>query len=742
MLAPLLRRTCVDYYQRTFEGTLNMTWKISLPLLALMMSGCSNLAPTQLALPEPPPPVPVNRFADISLTEQNMALSVFEDPALDSLRSPALSRFSGEEEFSAWLKLSREAAGARGLGRRYYEMAPVAAMPGAADMAMSAPDAAPSDVVVTGSSTAPDSADNPEITNNQKAGVDEGGIIKQIGQHLVILQDGRLFVTDLMPDGTPGLRLADRANVYRSSDEDTWYDEMLVAGRTILVTGYSYREEATEYTVLNLGEDGKVTRQATFYISSNDYYSGSNYATRMIDGKLVIHTPIYLEGRGWWDDLDIPVIREWRQEEDDGFRERTELEDGRPLFRAADIWMPVQRTLQPVIHTITVCDISGLADTRMPACKATAIVGTETHEFLVTKDAFWLWMSPSDEERSRELDEDAEDFDCSAGPRPAFADVAPAVLVRLPIDGARPLVLPVRGEPQNQFSMDMDAGNFRAVLDWRHRDCASWYSKDAADLAYFDAPLSDLRSVLEEAAGGRYFDLPSPGVSAYEARFTEKHLVYGAREGWGSWPPGEDETRENGKAVIVPVSDPARPVTLELPHDVIRAERAGPYMALTGYHDSAGLSVSLIDLRAAPRLSGTLQLRGRFESENRSHAFNSRIDAEGKGLIGLPTIPQSEEADRWWWWSDSSDMSYAAVSSDGGLQDAGVLAATRRDPDLPSPTEYVCEVSCVDWYGNARPIFTGGRILALINSELIEAELRDGKVTEISRIDLTAPIVR
>lgn len=395
-----------------------MKWTTGLPLIALVLGGCSLFEFRQPILPDlPEPPSPhENRFAGYEVPEQDETRAVFEDPALDALRSPALSRFRSEEEFKDWMSAARAAAEDRGMGYVY----PVATASAPSDMAMAVGEApqmesAPSEIVVTGSSI-PGAEENPEITNNQKAGVDEGGILKQIGQHLVILQDGRLFVTDLMPEGRAGLKLTDRADVYRSSDEDTWYDEVLVAGRTILVTGYSYREEATEYTVLNLGEDGKVSRQATFYISSNDYYSGSNYATRMIDGKLVIHTPIYLAGRGWWDELDIPVIREWRQEDGDGFRERTELEDGRPLFSATDIWMPVQQTLKPVIHTVTVCDISGVTDTAIPACKATAIVGTETHEFLVTRDAFWLWMSPADEERDREIEDQAEEFDCSAGP--------------------------------------------------------------------------------------------------------------------------------------------------------------------------------------------------------------------------------------------------------------------------------------------------------------------------------------
>ena len=59
-------------------------------------------------------------------------------------------------------------------------------------------------------------ATNPEITNNQTVGVDEGGIVKQVGRFLVILQDGRLFSADLGSGQGAPLRLADRIDVYRS----------------------------------------------------------------------------------------------------------------------------------------------------------------------------------------------------------------------------------------------------------------------------------------------------------------------------------------------------------------------------------------------------------------------------------------------------------------------------------------------------------------------------------------------
>jgi hypothetical protein len=714
----------------------------SLGALMLALAACTSMYPW--GHDEAPETVTTlveqNRFDAMEPGAPDESVPAYADPSLDALRSPTLSRFRSEAEFLDWLKAVRAAAKARGVYSWRDMPVAMAAPPPAGAMESAAPEAeaAIDSITVTGSAVGTNDA-NPEITNNQKAGVDEGGIVKQIGNHLVVLQDGRLFVTDLMPGGKPGLKLADRANVYRSDMEDTWYDEMLVSGRTILVTGYSYAENASEFTVLTLGEDGKVTRDATFYISSDDYYSGSNYASRMIDGKLVIHTPIYTSGRGWWDAFDPPEIREWRREGPDGERQHLR---GHPLFRAEDIWMPVQRVLEPVIHTVTVCDISGVTDVDVPACTATAIVGTDDHEFLVTKDAFWLWLSPSWSERDFNTMDVPDEAVAACEARQSHAPVkelVPSALVKLPIDGTRPSVLSVRGEPQNQFSMDMDAGTFRAVVDWNAALCPDPYDKPAM-LTFFDTPLSALTDTLGDTPGGRYVPLPTPGKTNYEARFTESHLVYGAREGWGSWAPDEeDEPREDGRAIVVPLDNPSWPVTLTVPHDVIRAERAGPYMALTGYRDAEGLSVSLIDLRKEePAVSGTWVMQNRYESENRSHAFNSKIDADGSGLIGLPTVSLSEESERWWWWSQSSDLSYLRTDANGKLSSAGDLIAARRDPNAESPTGYECEVSCVDWYGNARPIFTGGRVLALVNSELIEGKLEDGKIKEIGRIDLTA----
>lgn len=171
----------------------------------------------------------MNRFANIELAAPDTSVPAFADPALDPLRSATLSRFTSEQEFLDWLRAVRAAAKQRGV-YSWRDM-PATAMAAPAEAAMSSPPPPPamaisdavsseSEIVVTGSSIPADPA-NPEITNNQKAGVDEGGIVKQIGNFLVVLQDGRLFVTDILPGGEPGLKLTDRADVYRSGAEGT-----------------------------------------------------------------------------------------------------------------------------------------------------------------------------------------------------------------------------------------------------------------------------------------------------------------------------------------------------------------------------------------------------------------------------------------------------------------------------------------------------------------------------------------
>jgi hypothetical protein len=71
------------------------------------------------------------------------------------------------------------------------------------------------------------------------------------------------------------------------------------------------------------------------------------------------------------------------------------------------------------------------------------------------------------------------------------------------------------------------------------------------------------------------------------------------------------------------------------------------------------------------------------------------------------------------------------LRSDGlRLSELGTLASGAET----SPADG-CRASCVDWYGNARPLFLRGRVFALLGYELVEGRLEDGRVNERRRID-------
>ena len=53
-----------------------------------------------------------------------------------------------------------------------------------------------------------------------------------------------------------------------------------------------------------------------------------------------------------------------------------------------------------------------------------------------------------------------------------------------------------------------------------------------------------------------------------------------------------------------------------------------------------------------------------------------------------------------------------------------------------------CVASCVDWYGNARPIFLPERSFALMGYELVEGALSDRAIRETGRISFAPPPAR
>ena len=231
-------------------------------------------------------------------------------------------------------------------------------------LAMSAPPAI--DPVVADAAEPPPPGSE-SITNTQEAGVDEGGIVKQAGDYLVVLRRGRLFTIRIGGDALAPAGMIDAFPPGKQDPGDTWYDEMLIHDGQVIVIGYSYGSVGTEINRFDIGQGGKLAWRDTHYLRSGDYYSSSNYASRLIGDELVFYTPVPAN----WSDLEdnLPVIRKGSP-------------DARPvpLVRPRDFLVaePYRTGRYPLdtLHTVTRCKLGATLD-----CRARAIAGTWSHAF-------------------------------------------------------------------------------------------------------------------------------------------------------------------------------------------------------------------------------------------------------------------------------------------------------------------------------------------------------------------------
>jgi hypothetical protein len=688
----------------------------------------------------------------------------YDNPALERLASPELTTFEDDRDFRDYLRVVRRIE-----RRRRDRQARLDADTGtptfviaAATMQETEPGLEPQDVctdpeqcpeedadvvTVTGSRlSAPASLASPiavtgaeaSITNNQVLGVDEGDIVKRIGDHLLVLQDGRIFVADFR-----SMVLTDRIDVYRRDTEGEpiaadWYDEMLVQGDQVIVTAYNYEEEASEISVFGFDRAaGKLTRRGVFLLTSEDYYDTDNYATRVVGDKLVIYTPYEPEQLA--SRAGRPVLRRWTPGDD--FDEAKDK--GRQILDADDIYRPVFGVSEPIVHTVSICPLDRL-DERGLACRSTGFIGGERAEMYVGREAAFLYVAQAGEDDFYDLPNCKIDGRARSNHR----DVALGAIYRLDLDGRDPRVIGVRGAPFDQFSFGEDEERFRMLSQWQRKDCDNYIGwgdpETTQPLALFDIDGSRFDDRFEVPGEAAFAPVPDAANSRVVNRFVGDWLVYGARANWSGRPSNlysdySNEAFMPGTLQAVPLADPARTSAVALTHQITRIEAMPRGVFVTGYDLREGLILGYLDLSGDPRISETQFLEYRYESENRSHAFNAALTVDGGAIMGLPTVVRRKDSGRYWWYSDSSDISFLLLSQGGSLTDLGAIAG-KREEEVETAEGYDCEVSCIDWYGNARPIFIDGAIYGLMGTDLVRVKLSEGAVAVDRRLDLTAGV--
>lgn len=605
-----------------------------------------------------------------------------------------LAAYQGEAEFVEALTRWRDASRRRQVERR----AESAAATGTAQSM--APGSPPPPAPAAAAKLAADSAAPAQesITNVQTAGVDEGGIVKRAGEHLVILRRGRLFTVRI---GADTLQPAGMSDAYApgTSPAGAWYDELLVSGNTVVVIGYSYARGGTEIGLFDLGHDGRLDHRATYHLKSFDYFSSRNYASRLIGRKLVFYTPSYLNPhapRPW---EQMPGLRRWWGEATPAEFQR--ILPATRIYRTDDDFEPGEPL---ALHTVTACDL-GAPELQ---CESTAVLGPAGRVFYVSQGSVYVWtnswrrrgMLPRGEPDSR----------------------ARSAVFRIPLDGAAPSALKTAGVPIDQMSFLEDSGgHLNVLLREEGGGEGMWGSEHTRGrMALLRVPLAEFGDGRRSAERQHYRVLPAVEGWSVQNRFVGDWLLWGGVGAGGHGPRGD----ANAWAMRYASEGEARP--LAPGHQVERIEALGDDALLVG-NVGADLHFSAVKLsRLGAELAGRHVQHGASQGETRTHGFFYRPTGRQEGIVGLPILDHQA--------SRRQKGIYSGARGSASVmflrqRDLAFSALGRLDANPEGTRDDRCKASCVDWYGNARPIFIGERVFALLGYELVEGRLVGGRFT-------------
>jgi Beta propeller domain len=591
-----------------------------------------------------------------------------------------LRPFAGDAEFVQVLAQLKGKGGQRGSTKSIPPLPSAAPPPPPLETAASAPANAvamkpqslDSVTVVSGASVSINSA---SITNVQTQNVDEGDIVKQHGDYLIVLRRGRLFTIRI---GGDHLEAASAVNAY-APDADptgTWYDEMLIADGRIVVIGYSYARGGTEIGLFDLDELGHLAYRATYQMRSNDYYSSRNYASRLIGHQLIFYSPLHISPYAADPFAGFPALRRWHTGAAPADFQR--ILPANRIYRSGS---DVQSNEGVVLHSVSICDL----DAPTMQCRSTAVLGPAGRVFYVSNDAVYVWTSSWINKA-----------------------IGSSAVFRVPLDGGVPSGIRTSGSPIDQMSFLQRDGYLNVLLGREGNGEGMWAANGKpGEMALLRLRLADLGDGADIAPASDYRVLPASGFVQYglQNRYIGDWLVYGSSQS------------TIAHALRYAAFDPVQDV--QLAHPVARIDALAGDAILVGAQ-SRDLHFTSVSLQRDATAVSTYVQPNAAQGDQRTHGFFYKPEAQDKGIVGLPIV--------------SNNGSDAAV-----LYLRNLALRLSRLGSLEShakPGTYDgCKASCVDWYGNARPIFVGERIFALMGYELVEGDADADAISERRRVD-------
>src|SRR5437773_2168965 len=247
--------------------------------------------------------------------------------------------------------------------------------------------------------------------------------------------------------------------------------------------------------------------------------------------------------------------------------------------------------------------------------------------------------------------------------------------------------------------------------------------RTAGDVALLRMPLTSFNDGSNSASSWDYHSLPKPAGYTFQNRFVGDYLLYGTGSGWGA---PQNKSKSNLYAVRWADGEIEE---LTIAHGVDRIEALGSDAIVVGT-DGNDLHFTAIRLGQSPEVADEYVRKDASQGELRSHGFFYKPDSPSFGVLGLPiSIPGRSGYQHLF----ESSAAFLFLRNDSlHFEELGELGA-----ESEKAVDAKCRASCVDWYGNSRPLFVRGRVLALLGYEIVEGSLKNGRIHELRRINYT-----
>jgi hypothetical protein len=543
------------------------------------------------------------------------------------------------------------------------------------------------------------------ITNNQVAVVDEGDIIKQYKNFLVILRKGRLYSINMGSDDSEKLVKIDEINAFSPDwEHDAYFDEILIDEGIVLVLGFNYDLDSSEIIRFEISEEGYFKYKDNYLIKSSDYYSNENYASRLFNHQYISYIPIQLYTNISFLE-QLPTLAKIP----DGFTGDVESLKWNNIIGVGDIYYPIQSVLDPTLHSYISCPLNK----EVLYCNAVGIIGSNSNISFNNGENVYLWMSAWETKaifnRKIDIDYTLYDFKTKNKNEKKYKNVDSLynpLVYRISLSNLNVEAIQVEGIPISQFS-------FHHLKDNLYMYSA--IDKNKAELFKMPDYLFN-KYASNSALSVRKID-NLPAFSSNQ-RFIDEQFFIGS----GVW-----DYEEFPMLTKINITS-GKFERLELGHSSNRIEAVNNNALIVGETLNSNLGITIFNTNN--KETKQTFLLDRLEGESRSHAFNFNY-IDDYLLTGLTTQSKSKAdfEDDFYYWDEniSSDITYVG-GNNNNFEYIGELVSS----SLPSKD---CKFSCDDWYGNSRPFFIGERIFALSGDEIIEGGLMEGQIIEITRID-------